>query len=170
MTLGGKIPPSRKGIPHSPETIKKIKEYLATDEAKIKSREAGRKGWQNKGKWSDEEISKRTATRKTNNSYSTNMSACHTADAIAKRTKTRKIKGVVYNTASCHTSESKFKREKTKVIKKINKIVEHYGLAFSEDLLNRARKDEISNLSDQAFAKYINEDDLIHLMMSHNSI
>lgn len=98
------------------------------------------------------------------------MSACHTADAIAKRTKTRKIKGVVYNTASCHTSESKFKREKTKVIKKINKIVEHYGLAFSEDLLNRARKDEISNLSDQAFAKYINEDDLIHLMMSHNSI
>lgn len=25
MTLGGKIPPSRKGIPHSPETIKKLR-------------------------------------------------------------------------------------------------------------------------------------------------
>jgi hypothetical protein len=43
--------------------------------------------------WSQDAITKRVATRKRTNGYSTDMSACHTEEAIKKRVNTRNSNG-----------------------------------------------------------------------------
>jgi len=169
MTAGGKIPPSRAGSTVKPSTIEKLKAWQATDEAKVIARSSGMNGWQRKGHWTADEISRRTATRKANDSYSRDMSACHTTDAIARRTETRRIKGVKYNTLNCNSAESRFKREKTKVLKKITGIVEHYGMEFDLDLLKQARRERVSYLSDKTLARYITDDDISRLTYPHET-
>lgn len=127
--------------------------------------EMGKKGAQhivNNG-WSTETILKRVETRKNNGGFSTDMSACHTADAIEKRTATRKERGVNYNTSGCYTTDALFKREKTKTLRVIQKIQDHYSLPFTIELFWQARKDRVTYMKEATLSKYFTAEDIRQL-------
>jgi len=80
--------------------------------------------------WSKEAVAKRVKTRKLNNSYNTDMSKCHTKEALDKRTKTRATKGVKQNMTGTQTSKAIFNRTKTRIINQIKN-----GQIFSNEVL-----------------------------------
>jgi len=146
------------------EIIKnKLKEFNNSDQGKLIRSKAGKKGWTKKGKWTKEEINKRVTTRRKNNNYSKDMSACHTTDAIKKRNITRKLNGVKYNTSCLQRSDIIWKREKTKILKLIQKIIEYYKEPFSYELLIRANKEKKSYLTEISVRKYISKEDILRL-------
>lgn len=155
LTVGGNKPPPRKNVPHTLEARKKLIEYANSEEGKQRNSKAGKKAWQVKGKWTHDEITRRVATRKTEGSYSTDMSSCHTKEAILKRETTKKQKGVKYNTSSCNSKESVHRRETTKLIKRIRHIEEHYGDNISMELIKRAKKEKVAHISISTLSRYL---------------
>lgn len=90
QTIGGNKPPSRKNVPMTDIGKQKIKKWVNTEQGKTNSINGGKIGWERKGGWTEEEIAKRVKTRKEKNNYSTDMSKCHTPEAIKKRVESRK--------------------------------------------------------------------------------
>lgn len=131
-------PLSEKLGPERAEQVKQtLREYAATPIAKEIAKTSGLKGAQhviNNG-WSQEAITKRVATRLANNSYSSNMTACHTPDAIWKRTK-------------------------KKLIKTVLKVMKHYRQPITQCLLTQAKKDRFSSLGFNVVQKYFDQQEL----------
>lgn len=88
------------------------------------------------------------------------MSACHTVEAIAKRTQTRLEKGVNYNTTICNSTENKFKRQRTKLLNAILNLELRYKTNFSRELLREARKERVSYLQDKTLFRYLTPEEL----------
>lgn len=142
----------------------KLKAHLQTQEGKNQVRDAGLKGARHiieKG-WATDTIERRVKTRRMQGTYQTDMSACHTQEAIDKRTKTRHLKGVRYNTAACNDDESKFKRERTKLLNTIRKIENIYGKQFDQNLFRLAKKDRVSYLQEKTLYRYLTLEELIN--------
>jgi hypothetical protein len=141
----------------------KLRAYFNTTEGKQHVREAGLKGAQHilESGWSADAIAKRVRTRKVQGTYRTDMSACHTPEAIAKRTQTRMQKGVRHNTAACNSAESRFKRQRTKLLAMIEQLETKYNRPFSRQLLKTARKDRVSYLKDETLYRYLTADELV---------
>ena len=163
QTPGGKIPPNRKGVTLTEETKFKLAKYRSSENGKTSSAKGGKNLWKIKSSWDQESIRKRVNTRKKEQTYLTDMSACHTLDAIIKRTDTRKNKGNSYNTTTCNNIENRFKRERTKLIKTINNISSYYDLPFSLKLLKRARKEKVTYLLDKSLLKYFTNEEILQL-------
>jgi Tfp pilus assembly major pilin PilA len=72
--------------------------------------------------WSKEAIEKRVKTRKEQNSYSRDMSSCHTKEAIAKRVESRKNNDKKQDISYLHSKETSIKRELTKKLNRIKKL------------------------------------------------
>jgi len=126
--------------------------------------ERGKKGAQHviDNGWSEDAISKRVETRKREGTYSTDMSACHTVDAIAKRNVTRAERGVGYQTGPW-PEERVFNREKGKVMSLLRKIQTHYSLPFTMELFHRAMKDRVTYMKVATLSKYITAEDTLQL-------
>ena len=165
MTIGGKKPPTRKGIKLDEETRARFKELSNTPERLKASAEGGRKGIQRvkENGWSQEAIAKRTQTRKLRNCYSQDMSYCHTPDALAKRSETRKTKGVKYNTVNANSPESRYQREKTKYLTLLQKISHHYRQPVTVDLLIKAKKERVTYVTIDTLLKYFTAEEIHQL-------
>jgi len=163
LTLGGNVPPVREGCSLTTEQKKKLSEYRQTIKGKDDSSRGGKSLWKSKNGWSSDDIAKRVRTRKEKGNYSSDMSACHTAEAIAQRNKTRKEKGVNYNTTNCSSPDAVFKREKTKILNLIKKLCTYYNEKFSEELFIKAKKDRVTYLRKQSLDKFVTIDDLLRL-------
>jgi hypothetical protein len=125
------------GVDHAEQVKQSLREYAQTPEAKQIAKEAGLKGAQHviDNGWSQNAIAKRVATRRSKNSYSKTMNACQTPDAIYKRNKKRLAKTVI-------------------------KIMEHYGLPITPELLKKAKKDRVSSLNITTVNTYYSAEEL----------
>jgi len=129
LTVGGNRPPPFNK-PHTPETRQRLIEYATTEAGKNKNSKAGRRGWEVKGEWTQDEIDRRVATRKKDGSYSVDMSSCHTQDAIKKRCQSR-------------------------LINKIKKIESFYGQSISLELIQKARSERVVFISEKALSQHL---------------
>jgi hypothetical protein len=127
----------RLGVDKAEIVKQSLRDYAQTPTAKLIARESGLKGAQHviDNGWSDEAIAKRVATRKAKNSYNQTMNACQTPEAI-------------------------YKRNKKKFAKIVMKIIEHYRMPITSELLNRAKKERVSSLNILTVQKYYSEEEL----------
>lgn len=165
MTVGGKKPPARKGVKLDDETRARFKELSNTPERLKASAKGGGKGIRHvkENGWSQEAIAKRTNTRKQRNGYSRDMSYCHTPDALAKRSETRKTKSVRYNIVNANSPESKYQREKTKYVTLLQKISTHYRQPVTIDLLTQAKKERVTYVTIDTLLKYLTAEEIHRL-------
>lgn len=161
--IGGNSPPLRKGSTLSNTTLTKLRNFRLTEEGKAASSKGGKNLWKTKNNWSDDSIVKRVNTRREHNSFKNDMSACHTADAIRKRTETRRKNGVQFNTSVCNSKENIIKRQKTRLINIINKILIHYNEQFTFELLKKARKEKVTYLTNKSLLTYFTLEDIRRL-------
>lgn len=90
MTEGGNAPPSKFGFKHTVKSKKKIQESVRSRRSQLSiTATQTMKNKMKNGGWTDDEIKRRVQTRRNNKSYNTDMSACHSEEAIWKRTRTR---------------------------------------------------------------------------------
>lgn len=130
-TLGGGLPPNQTGFKMPQSAKEKIS---ASSKARAKSLSETAKLTMQKrmfnGGWTKEQVSKRVQTRKENAGYSSDMSACNTSEAIAKRIATKKANGNTQDISYLHSTEATFKKTRTRIINQIKK-----GKTFSQEVL-----------------------------------
>lgn len=131
MALGGGKPPSRKGSITSQATKEKISVASKSRSAEL-SRVASNtmaKRMANGG-WTTDEIKTRIATRRSTVGFPTEMNACNTKEAIAKRVATRKVRGYVQDISYLHSPDVTFRKIRTRIINQMKK-----GKTFNEEVL-----------------------------------
>jgi hypothetical protein len=140
MTIGGKKPPARKGVKLDDETRARFKELSNTPERLKASAKGGRKGIRHvkENGWSQEAIAKRTKTRKLRNGYSQDMSYCHTPDALAKRSKSR-------------------------YLNLLRRVSNHYNQQITLDLVTRAKEEGVILVNIDTLLKYFTAEEIHQL-------
>jgi len=167
VTPGGRKPPSRLSKKHAEKTLEQLKKIANTPEKKLASSIGGKKGAQHiiENGWSKEALEKRVKTYKENGKYS-DMSACHTTEAICKRSETRRKKraeGIIYRQSVPVKPETIAKREVTKYKKLLQKISNYYMENMSLELLFKAQTEQITYITTSALMAYLTEDDICRI-------